>query len=369
MPRKPSARRQEALAQLDAHHAAAIVESTDDAVIGKTLDGTIVSWNPAAERMYGYTAEEAIGRSITMLEPAERAGEIKRILQKIRAGERVEHHETVRICKDGDRLEVSLTVSPLRDPEGRVIGASAIGRDITKQRDLARTVERTSLELRQANERLREFMAVASHDLQSPLASVLGFATTLRERWDDIPDERKREFIGVIESQGRHMSRLVDDLLMESKIEARALDTRTVEVDVRDAVARALAHPELADAEVKTEIQADLRALVDPYHLDRILANLLGNATRYALPPLQVLADRVGKMVEIRVCDAGPGIPSEFVPRLFDRFTRAATDQAGTGLGLSIVRGLAEANDGGVRFEPVPDGGSMFAVRLPAVRP
>jgi len=226
--------------------------------------------------------------------------------------------------------------------------------------------EPTLEELKAANETLREFVAVAAHELRGPMAAILGYASTMRKHWDRFPDEEKVEFLGIIERRSRYLSRLLDSLLTLSKIEAGALEVRPEAVKVAEAIEQAL--DDVADrSTVEVKAADDLHVMSDPDHLQRIIVNYLRNAGRYGEPPIVVTAVEDGDEVTIIVADQGAGIPEAFASRLFDPFARATTDDAekGTGLGLSIVRGLAQANDGEVWHEPNEPRGARFGVRLP----
>ena len=164
---------------------AAIVESSEDAIVSKTLDGIIRSWNAGAERLFGYTAAEAVGRSITLIIPPERLDEERVILERLRRGERVEHFETVRVAKDGRRIDISLTISPVRDAEGRVVGASKVARDITERK-------RTEEALREADRRKDEFLALLAHELRNPLAPLRNGLQVMRLAGDRTPTRSPR---------------------------------------------------------------------------------------------------------------------------------------------------------------------------------
>lgn len=234
---------------------------------------------------------------------------------------------------------------------------------------LNRELERANDELEALNQAMRDFVAIASHDLKGPLTAILGSAALLRERWDAMPDGRRSDFLGMIERQAGHLGRLCDDLLTLSRIEAGALDTHTQVVRLREAFAAAIESFEQHALEIRITSAGDLRVLADPDHLRRILVNYVGNAIKYGAPPIEVEATDAGEWVEIRVRDRGEGVPEEFVPRLFGKFARAdiegADGERGTGLGLSIVQGLAQANGGATWYEPNRPRGSCFAVRLP----
>lgn len=248
--------------------------------------------------------------------------------------------------------------------------AERVTRDLYESKSQLEVVNgalnRTNEELQALNQAMREFVAIASHDLRSPLTSILGLASTLRRRWTDVPDENRLEFIGIIERQGHHLARMVEDLLTVSRIEAGALVTHAEVVAVRealDAIVKDFGR-EMPEIHVTCD---EIEAIVDPDHLKRIVANYVGNAVKYGSPPVELEAHLAGDWVEIRVCDHGAGVPDELVPQLFGKFSRGEEGRAkgGTGLGLSIVQGLARANGGDSWYEPNPPHGSCFGVRLP----
>lgn len=228
---------------------------------------------------------------------------------------------------------------------------------------------RTNDELQTVNQSLRDFVAVASHDLRGPLTSVIGFASLLEGRWEQIADAKRQEFIATIVRQGRHLDRLVEDLLTVSKIEAGALSVHREVVCLSEVLARCIEEFTQHASEVHVDAPSLTSAFVDPAHLERIVVNFVSNALKYGAPPVDVEASENGAWVEIRVRDQGDGVPLEFVPRLFGRFARADTEatreKRGTGLGLSIVQGLARANGGDTWYEPNEPHGSCFGVRLP----
>ena len=224
-------------------------------------------------------------------------------------------------------------------------------------------------ELKTLNQSLREFVAIASHDIRSPLTNVLGFATTLNRSWDVIDDEKKKEFIQIIERSARQVSHLCETMLTLSRIESGALETHAEVVDLVRLTKDSIQQFHDRAADIRLEIAGDLQIVADPEHIQRILANYLTNAFKYGEPPVEVSAQCIGDFVVIGVCDNGSGVPEEFVPHLFGKFTRAGTDheKAGAGLGLSIVRGLAQANGGEAWYEPHNPHGSCFLVKVPRV--
>lgn len=233
-----------------------------------------------------------------------------------------------------------------------------------------RKVEEANLDLQAVNVAMRGFVAVAAHDLRSPLASIVGFSALLKESWETLTDENRRKFVATIDRQSQNLSRLVDDLLTLSSVEGGSMNARPEAILLAEAILRRL---ELGGGEtgsVSVSCSPDLVVWADPDHLGRIVDNYVQNALKYGEPPVQITAERRDGMVEVRVLDHGLGVPPEFVPRLFDKFARATNPktaaQKGTGLGLSIARALAELNGGETFYEPNVPTGSSFGVRLPA---
>ena len=375
---------QEWLADGARAHLAAIVESSDDPIISKTLDGIIRSWNRAAERLFGHSAEEAVGRHITLLIPPERADEEVAILERLRRGERIEHFETVRVAKSGRRIDVALTISPIRDATGAIVGASKIARDISGKRAAEEAQERTIAELMRAEEALREadrrkdeFLAVLAHELRNPLAPIR-YAVALAKK--NGTEARRPQAQAIIERQVEHMSRLLDDLLDVSRITRGTLILRRSPVDLASAVSAAqeAARP-LIEAKGHTLTlrlpKKPIRLIADSVRLAQVLANILINAAKYteAGGHIELEAKREGRDLLVAIRDNGIGISAEMMPRMFTLFAQAAPalerSEGGLGIGLSLVRGLVELHGGSVSAYSRGVGqGSEFVVRLPIGR-
>lgn len=360
-------------------HLAAIVESSDDAIVSKTLQSIILSWNQGAERLFGYSAQEAIGQPITMLLPADRREEEQQILDRIIRGERIEHFETVRVRKDGRRIDISLTISPIRDARGEIVGASKVARDISLRKSLeARNSELRERELlaRQeaeaANRAKDEFLAMLGHELRNPLSPILTALQLMKLRGGG-GLERER---AVIERQVSHLTRLVDDLLDVSRIARGKVELKHELVEIMEVVAKAIevATPLLDQRTHVLDVDVAPRLWVrgDSLRLNQVVSNLLTNAAKYTAPGGRITVratDERGEIV-IRVRDTGIGIAPDALPRVFDLFVqeRQAVDrsQGGLGLGLTIVRNLVEQHGGTVSaHSDGPGTGSEFVVRLP----
>ncbi|HUP91881.1 MAG TPA: ATP-binding protein [Solimonas sp.] len=368
---------------------AAVIDSADDAIVTKTLTGQITSWNRAAERLFGYTAEEAIGQSITMLIPDERRDEETMILARLRRGERVDHFETVRRAKDGRLIDISLTISPVRDDSGTIIGASKIARDNSERRRLQSQAEDTAAEREAllASERSAraqaehlsavkdEFLATLSHELRTPISAILGWAQLLKRPGRTAQDLEQGH--DTIERNARLQARLIEDLLDMSRITSGKvrLDVQMLQPSsIIEAAVESL-RPTAEARNVRLEVVLDSRAgpvRGDPSRLQQVAWNLLSNAIKFSNKGgrVQVALCRINSHVEIVVADTGIGIQPEFLPHVFERFRQgdASTTRShgGLGLGLAIVKRLVEMHGGLVRAESAGLGrGATFTVILP----
>jgi len=349
---------------------AAIIESSDDAIVSKSLDSRIKSWNRGAERLFGYTAEEVIGKPITIIIPPELQYEEHDIVSRIVKGERIEHFETVRVAKDGRRLNVSLTISPVLNREGRVVGISKSARDIS---DRIRIEEL----LRAADRRKDEFLAMLGHELRNPLAPIRNVAEVLRRTAGSNPAHEP--LYAMLERQVHQMTRLLDDLLDVSRISQGKIQFQHEVIDFQTAVARAVeaSMPFIERRRHHLSVSVpddDLPMVGDMARLVQMLTNLLNNAAKYTPEngAIAVSVQRSGGTIEVRVTDNGAGIAEEMLPRVFDLFVQAdrtlRQSQDGMGIGLTLVKSIVEHHAGSVRaLSAGPGKGSEFVVRLPMV--
>jgi PAS domain S-box-containing protein len=337
-------------AAIDRQRLAAIVESSDDVIIGKTLDGIVTSWNQAAERLYGYAAEEMIGQSIARIFPPERIDELRDFMERLSRGERISHHDAVRIAKDGRQIDISVSVSPIADAAGRIVGAATIAQDIS---------ERKRMEAAQ-----RDFLAMVSHDLRSPLTIIRASAQLLQRR-----GEYREATVETILAYADRMARLIDDLADVVRLEEGHLPLQRERLDLvglaRDAAA---ATEQSAPQKVRVDAADEpVYGAWDRVRIGQVVENLLGNALKHGGEEGEVVVrvdQRAGEAL-ISVQDFGPGIDPVHMPRLFDRFYRANTQSSGLGLGLYISRILVEAHGGRIWAESQPGQGSTFTVALP----
>jgi PAS domain S-box-containing protein len=342
---------------------ASIVESSDDAIVSKSLEGLVTSWNQGAQRLFGWTPEEMVGASILRIIPPELHEEEYRILARIRQGERIEHFDTVRVAKDGRRVDVSITISPVRDAAGNVIGASKIARDVTE-----RSV---------AQRRKDEFLAILAHELRNPLAPVRYAIAMLRQ--DGISGEQRARSQAILERQTEHMARLLDDLLDVSRISAGKVELKKSTVELRplamNAVDAVRGMMQERSHRLDVELSAEPMWLdADPVRISQILVNLLTNAAKYTDPGghVELATVREGDEAVIRVTDNGMGFDPPVKERLFTLFTQLEPvlnrSAGGLGIGLALVREFVERHGGTVEAYSEGRGkGAQFAVRLPCV--
>jgi PAS domain S-box-containing protein len=361
----------------------AIIESADDAIISKTLDGILTSWNKAAEHIFGYTADEAVGNSVLMLIPKELHDEEAMILGNIKSGKKVEHYQTRRVTKDGRLIDVSLTVSPIRDPDGNIIGASKILRDITLQkqveaeRDLLLAREKEARQQAEMASRAKdEFLGLLSHELRTPLNSILGWTRILSSH--QLDEAAAEQALETIDRNAKLQARLIDDMLDVSRIISGKLRLDAQPVDLTTVINAAVEtlRPAAEAKQIRLNVMLDFgtgSVLGDPVRLQQVIWNLVSNAVKFVPREgrVQVGLRRVNSHVELSVSDNGPGIDPEFLPHVFERFRQADSTTnkkySGLGLGLSIVRHLVEMHGGTVEAANAKDGGAIFTVRLPVM--
>jgi PAS domain S-box-containing protein len=365
-------------AQSDQARLAAIVTYSEDAIVSKDLGGTIITWNRGAERLFGYTADEAVGRSITMLIPEDHLDEEPEILARIRAGGLIDHFETVRRRKDGSLVEISLTISPIRDAAGRIIGASKVARDITERRRAQLALKEHAKALADLHRRKDEFLAMLSHELRNPLAPIMNAVQLLRHQQGN--SEVQKEAHGMIERQVGHLARLVDDLLEVSRITTGRIHLQLERIDLRGIVERAISamQPQCGQKAQTLAVWLPPEPVWingDGVRLEQVVMNLLNNACKYTdtRGHIWVGLEQQGDEAELRVRDNGSGIAPELLPRIFDLFTQADRtldrSQGGLGVGLALVHSLVAMHRGRVEARSKLGEGSEFVVRLPVMAP
>jgi PAS domain S-box-containing protein len=352
---------------------AALVNSSDDAIITKTLDGLIASWNQGAVRMYGYTPNEVLGQPMTMLSPPDRGGEIVDILAMVSAGERISHYETVRRRKDGTTFPVSVSVSPIRDEYGTTVGAASIARDITEQRQLrtAAVQARRSDDLARANQNLTGFAYSVSHDLRTPLRALSGFSSALLDEYADVLGEQGRGYAQRIAAAADHMSTIIDALLRLSRLARAEIRFQTVDLSVEAGeIAENLQRQEPGRI-VRFDIRDSILARGDRGLIRAVLQELIGNAWKFT-------SHRDDAVIEVGttptgdapICcyvrDNGAGFNPGYSSKLFEPFQRLhdPDEFAGTGLGLATVSQLVKLHRGRTWAEGEIGEGATFYFTL-----
>lgn len=350
-----------ARSELAKSNLAAIVESTEDAIITKSMDGIIISWNRGAERLYGYKAKEVIGHSITLLFPADKMDEYQMEIEKVKKGIPVINISTERKHKDGRIIPISVTISPLKNLEGKVIGASSIARDITAWKEV---------------EKLKnEFVSVVSHELRTPLTSIRGALGILASGIYDVLSNKSQNLIKLAINNCDRLSRLINDILDIEKINAGKMKFSFQKLNLTNLIKETVeANKALAESKkIKINFMADEEIFLtgDNDRLIQVMTNLLSNAIRYSPPneAITVKQTKNCKHVRVSVMDQGPGVPDAFKSKIFQEFSQADSSdirqKSGTGLGLSICKAIIENHDGKIAFENSPTAGANFYFELP----
>lgn len=388
---------------------AAIVQFSEDAIISKTLDGIVMSWNPAAERIFGYSAVEMIGQSITRIIPTDRLNEEPEILKLIQRGEMVDHFETVRRTKTGNLIDISLTISPVKDDEGKIVGASKIARDITKSKmaeallrqhsvTLENAVKERTAELQQANQSLAEknlelekinkelesFTYISSHDMQEPLRKIQTFTDRLLEKeFRNLSDTGKEYFHRMRESAAR-MQNLILDLLAFSRLSTsegklEVCDVKNITEDIKREIREAIEEKRaIVDSGEKCRI------MVVPFQFRQLIYNLISNALKFSKPgitPHITVHSRIvngGEFMEpklpdgkdyshISISDNGIGFEPRYRDKIFEVFQKlhGKEEYPGTGIGLAIVKKVVDNHHGIITVKSELGKGSTFNIYIP----
>ena len=345
-------------------HLAALVEASNDAIFSNRLDGTIASWNQGAERLFGYTSEEVEGRSHAALAPPGQDAELRELLACLARGETIDAYETTRKRKDGQLVEVSITISPIRDASGRITAGSVVARDITEKK-------RTEQELREINHELDTFASTVSHDLRAPLRQLAGLADVLVEDYGDALDDNGRRYARRLASVASRMDALTQRLLDYSRVSREALPLAPVGLDAIVADACSHLDEEIRSRHARVEVSPKLpHVLAHDVTLARVIGNLLSNAIKFVnpdvRPAVRVWAEERGDWARLWVEDNGLGIEPRFHEKIFHPFERlqGIDAYAGTGLGLAIVRKGVERMGGRAGVESEAQRGSRFWVEL-----
>jgi PAS domain S-box-containing protein len=396
-----------------------VVESSNDAIITKSLEGIIISWNKGAEKIYGYNAEEVIGQNISILAPNSLKDEISQLIEKIKQGKQIEHYETLRVKKNDTLINVSITLSPIFDGSGKLIAISTIARDITenkkaeeKMQDLLeqlqsseeeltasneelqatseelkttndelhlqmdyevaakRELEEIAIKLKISNKELEQFAYVASHDLQEPLRMVTSFTQLLERRYKNKLDTEADEYIGFIVEGSKRMKYLIDDLLEFSRLntQSREFESVLLEITLEDVLRNLIASIKENNAQITHDPLPVIRG--DPSQINQLLQNLITNAIKFhgdEPPKIHISAVESGDEWIIGVSDEGIGIDPEHQDQIFRIFKRLHTreEYEGTGIGLAICKRIVDRHYGKIWVESELGKGSTFYFTIP----
>lgn len=350
---------------------AAIVNSSDDAIISKTLDGIITSWNHSATKMFGFTQKEAIGKHISIIIPEERIAEESVIINSIKRGEKIDHFETIRVAKDGTKRNISLTVSPVKDTSGKIIGASKIARDISIRVEAEKQRQLYTERLQELNFYKDEFMVMASHELKTPLTVISANLQILQMM---MQSDSNLPFLDKTIKQVNKLSALISNLLDVSKIQAGKLALNPTCFDMT-----------LLIEEISSNLQQTttnhplifygrherLMVNADRERIEQVLVNLIGNAIKYTPESSEIIinAGKNGSDIFVDICDHGIGIPQKDIGNIFLRFYRvsgAASSFSGSGVGLYISSEIVKSHGGTIWAESEVGTGSVFHFTIPA---
>lgn len=353
---------------------AQIVDSSDEIIVSMTLDGIVTTWNPAAERAFGYAAEEMIDRPIGRVIPKDRLSEEDDILRRISAGETIRHYETIRRRKDGREVIVSLSVSPVRDGTGTIVGASKIARDVTEQRKAEAQTTKLESELAHVSRvsAIGQLSSALAHELNQPLTAIMNYVSAAKLRWKpsgDPNDERGPQLLDRAIEQVERAGAIIQRL--RAFLEKR--EPQRMPESINELLQEAMALGFVGSHDDNMKFLLDLapnlpRADVDRIQIEQVIVNLVRNATEAmktsSKRELTISSYRAGpKLIEIAIVDTGPGIPDHIAAQLFEPFV--TTKETGMGVGLSICRTIIEAHGGQIWMTPNPEGGTIFKIQLP----
>jgi two-component system sensor histidine kinase VicK len=358
---------------------AAIVQSSDDAIIGKTPDGIVTSWNRGAQRLYGYSAEEVVGQHISILVPPNHSNDVPNLLERLRRGERISHYETVRATKDGKLLDVSLTLSPIKDSQGNTTASSTIARDMTERKRAEKELAQAFATQRAANEELerinkvrRDFVSVVSHEFRTALTGIQGFSQMMRD--EDFGVEEMREMSSDIYEDATRLNRMISEMLDLDRMESGRITLNLDRVDLNEVLTRTSGQVGSNAPRHHICLQLDesiQELLADRDKLTQVVTNLLSNSVKYSPDGGRITVDShlEGEFAHVRVMDEGVGIPPEELEKLFEPYTRVESGTTryiqGTGLGLAISRQIITLHGGNIWAESEPGAGSTFHLTIP----
>jgi len=338
---------------------AAIIESSDDAIIGKTLDSVITSWNDSAERIFGYTADEIIGQTVYTLIPSDRYEEEPRILAQLKNGQRVEHFETKRLTKDGRELDVSLTISPILDSQGNIIGLSKIMRDITERK--------------QDETRKNDFIGMASHELKTPLTSLNAIIQVVNSKLKNSEDTFLVSAMDKANMQVKRMTAMINGFLNISRFEAGKIQIDKQPFKLAELLQEIVDESRLV-VNTHTILLADCGLIeinADRDKISSVVSNLVSNAIKYSPKGkfVELACKESGGKVIVSIKDEGMGIKARDLSHIFDRYYRVETNHtkhiSGFGIGLYLSSEIIKRHDGEIWAESESGIGSTFYFSLP----
>lgn len=351
---------------------ASIIGSSDDAIITKDLEGKITSWNNSAVEMFGYSADEAIGQSVTILIPENRLQEETEIQNKIRSGEQIKHYETERLAKNGDIISLSLTISPIKTPDGKIIGASKIARDISERVSLQKKLQLYTHELEMLNNLKDDAINLISHELKTPLTSAKAYIQLLGKLIEK--DHQAYGFIPRAQFSLARLESLINDQLDVSKIRINQFEYNIVEFPLRDLILESVKSIQqyCVHHQIVVNIGSDIHVRGDRGRLMQVLSNLLSNAIKFSpkADTVDVTSRQTDGHVEIAVTDYGIGISAEYAGQLLDRYYRIESENTkfiGLGLGLFIVNDILEKHNSKLCIESTLGEGSRFSFSLATI--
>lgn len=353
------------------NYLSAIVESCNDAIIGKDLSGYITHWNRAAEDLYGYSEQEMLGQSILSVVPQSLHQEVYKILDDLNQGKTINNFETIRQRKDGSQVNVSLTISPVRNTHNKVIGASIIARNISERIRAAQEIKLKNQALESSNKELENFAFIASHDLKEPLRKIMSFGKLIRDNVSAELDQKNVEYFGYMLNATERMQSLLDSLLAYSRVTSKGKPF--TQVDLNPLLKEVVADLELLIKESNASITMAALPTIQGDHdqLYQLFQNLIGNSLKYkkddTAPIIDIQCQQESHAILITITDNGIGFEQQYGDQIFEMFKRlhGKHEYQGTGVGLAICRKICERHGGEIWAESELDRGTSVFIRLP----
>lgn len=353
---------------------AAIIEHSEDAIVSKTLNGNITSWNQGAEKLFGYTEQEMLGKHISILIPKDRMEEEDLIIERVKSDKSIAHFETIRITKDGLEVPISLTVSPIRDGKGRIIGASKIARDISVQKRSEAQLQKLYEDIQALNSKKDEFIGMASHELKTPVTSIDAFLQLVQR--SQLLEQRDKELVSKARTQVGRLTSLIADLLDVTKIQTGKMAYTFTGFDFTGVLKDVIEVMQQNHPSHQISLYSDIDMLhifADKQRIEQVVINLISNAIRYA-PNTHEMVIRQSvndQYLKLSVQDFGPGIDPSEQAEIFSRFyqvKRSNGNASGLGIGLYISKEIVDRHQGRIWVESTPGEGATFSIELPLMR-